>query len=156
MKQKTIELWVGLLVLLGILATIFLCVKVAGEGFLSFSNRQGYQVVAYFDNVGGLKLGAPVRSSGVLVGLVTGINLDQGSYRAKVTLRIDKQYSFSQDTIASIVTMGILGEQYVSLQQGGDPVELKPGDKIKVTNSALVVEELVNKFLVNVLDHSKP
>ncbi|MCV2504116.1 MAG: outer membrane lipid asymmetry maintenance protein MlaD, partial [Neisseriaceae bacterium] len=141
MKQKNIEFSVGLLVVLSILAIVFLCVKVAGDKYNFSSDDGSYEVVAYFNNIGNLKVGAPVRASGVLVGRVKSISLDVNNYQAKVELSINNQYSFSQDTSASVLTMGILGEQYIGLQQGGDSLDLQSGDTINITNSAVVIEE---------------
>ncbi|QRN41374.1 MAG: outer membrane lipid asymmetry maintenance protein MlaD [Neisseriaceae bacterium] len=151
MREKHIEFSVGLLVVLSFFAIIFLCMKVAGDKYHFVSDEGSYQVFSYFNNIGNLKIGAPVRASGVLVGRVNNITLDVKSYQAKVELSINKQYSFSQDTSASILTMGILGEQYIGLQQGGDTDNLQPGDTISVTNSAVVIEELLNKIVVNFL-----
>lgn len=149
------ELWVGALTILGLLALFFLCMKVAnGDAHHSLS-RHEYQLIAYFSNIGSLKEGAPIRSAGVLVGRVKRISLDPQNYQAKVVFGIDSRYTFSKDAAASILTMGILGEQYVDLQEGGDLENLRNGDQVKITNSALIIEHLLNQILVKFMEQSK-
>ena len=155
MRQKTIELWVGALTILGLLALFFLCIKVAGGDTRHSLSRRDYQLTAYFSNIGDLKEGAPIRSAGVLVGRVKGISLDPQNYQAKVVLGIDPRYTFSKDAAASILTLGILGEQYVDLQEGGDLENLHDGDQVKITNSALIIEHLLNQVLVRLMNQSK-
>ena len=104
---------------------------------------------AEFDNIGWLKVKAPVKMAGVVVGRVTDIRLDNKSFRARATLEMDKQYQFSRDVSAEILTSGLLGEQYIGLLQGGDPDNLAAGDTIKLTSSALVLEQLIGKFMLN-------
>ncbi|MDN0076742.1 outer membrane lipid asymmetry maintenance protein MlaD [Crenobacter sp. SG2303] len=147
MKRSTIDLWVGIFVAIGIASVIFLSLKVAN--LTPQSNEQTYALTADFDNIGGLKVKAPVKSAGVLVGRVSNIQLDAKTYQAKVTLAINKQYQFSKDASAEILTAGILGEQYVGLTEGGDPDTLQPGDKISLTSSAMVLEQLIGKFMTN-------
>lgn len=145
----------GALTILGLLALFFLCVKVAGGDTHHSLSRHEYQLIAYFSNIGSLKEGAPIRSAGVLVGRVKRISLDPQNYQAKVILGIDPRYTFSKDAAASILTMGILGEQYVDLQEGGDPENLHNGDQVKITNSALIIEHLLNQILVKFMEQSK-
>ncbi|SMF55859.1 outer membrane lipid asymmetry maintenance protein MlaD [Pseudogulbenkiania subflava] len=147
MKRTTIDLWVGIFVAIGIAAVTFLSLKVAN--LTPQSAEASYPLYAEFDNIGGLKVKAPVKSSGVVVGRVASIELDTQRYLAKVTLSLDKRYQFSRDTSAEILTSGLLGEQYIGLVQGGDPDNLKPGERIDLTSSALVLEQLIGKFMLN-------
>jgi phospholipid/cholesterol/gamma-HCH transport system substrate-binding protein len=145
MKRTTVDLWVGVFVTAGLIALLALALKVGNA--TTVSNSHGYTVYAEFDNIGGLKVRAPVKSAGVVVGRVEAIALDQQKYMAKVSIRIDNRYQFPRDTAASILTSGILGEQYVGLDAGGDSVNLKQGDAIKLTQSAVVLEKLIGQFL---------
>jgi len=145
MKRTTIDLWVGVFVTAGVVALLALALKVGNATTVSASN--GYSVYAEFDNIGGLKVRAPVKSAGVVVGRVDGIVLDQQKYLAKVTVRLDNRYKFPKDTTAAILTSGLLGEQYIGLEAGGDTANLAPGDRIKLTQSAVVLEKLIGQFL---------
>ena len=145
MKRTTIDLWVGVFVTAGVVALFALALKVGNATTVSASN--GYSVYAEFDNIGGLKVRAPVKSAGVVVGRVDGIVLDQQKYLAKVTVRVDNRYKFPKDTAAAILTSGLLGEQYIGLEAGGDTANLAPGDRIKLTQSAVVLEKLIGQFL---------
>ncbi|MDP2827853.1 MAG: outer membrane lipid asymmetry maintenance protein MlaD [Sulfuricellaceae bacterium] len=147
MERATIDLWVGLFVVLGMGALMVLALKVGNLGGASVSD--GYVVTAHFSNIGGLKARAPVKSAGVVVGRVTEIAYDPERHDARVMLRLGKDYQFSRDTSAGIMTSGLLGEQYISLETGGDSVMLKAGDKIKITQSAVVLENLIGQFLFN-------
>lgn len=147
MKRSTIDLWVGIFVAIGIACVTFLSLKVAN--LTSESSGSTYVLTADFDNIGGLKVKAPVKSSGVVVGRVTGIELDTQRYVAHVTLTLNSRYQFSRDTSADILTSGLLGEQYIGLTQGGDPDNLKNGDRITITSSALVLEQLISKFMLS-------
>lgn len=147
MKRSSFELWVGIFVALGIAAVVFLSLQVAGGQ--SFTKQSYYTVSASFTDVGGLKAKAPVKASGVVVGRVASIQLDPKTYQAKVVLNIDKQYHFSTDVSAEILTSGLLGEQYIGLQQGAEETELKNGDTIEITSSALVLEQLIGKFMTS-------
>lgn len=147
MKRATIDLWVGIFVALGILSVVFLSLKVAN--LTPQSDDQTYTLYANFDNIGGLKVKAPVKQAGVVVGRVSNIQLDTKTYQAKVTLSLSKVYTFSRDTSAEILTSGLLGEQYIGLQQGGDPENLQAGDRITLTSSALVLEQLIGKFMTS-------
>ncbi len=145
MERTTLDLWVGLFVVAGIAALVMLAMKV---GNLSTYNvAETYQVTAYFDNIGGLKPKASIKSAGVLVGRVTEISLDTASYKAKVVMSLDKRYLFPKDTFANINTAGLLGEQYIGLSPGGDSENLAAGSEIKKTQSAMVLEDLIGKFI---------
>lgn len=145
MQSKKTDFLVGLFVLLGFLAVLFLALK-AGN-LSTFSFEKTYQVTAKFDNVGSLKVRAPVKSNGVVVGRVANINFDNQEFRAVVTLNMEAQYLFPKDTSATIQTAGLIGEQYIGLNAGGEEENLKNGDEILYTQSALVLEDLVSKFL---------
>jgi phospholipid/cholesterol/gamma-HCH transport system substrate-binding protein len=145
MDRKLTDLWVGLFVIAGMAAILILALK-AGN-LLSFNFSETYQVVAKFDNIGGLKVRAPVKSAGVVVGRVAGVGFDDQTYEATVTLAMDKRYGFPKDTSAKILTSGLLGEQYIGLEPGGDTAKLGDGGKIKTTQSAIVLENLISQFL---------
>lgn len=145
MKKTALDFWVGLFVLLGFAAVLFLALKAGNMSSLSF--QATYPVKLKFDNIGGLKVRAPVKSSGVVVGRVASIGFDTNSYQALVTIDIDKQYQFPKDTSAKIQTSGLLGEQYIGLEPGGDTEMLKAGDTISMTQSAIVLENLIGQFL---------
>ena len=148
MERTTLDLWVGAFVVAGIVALVVLALKV---GNLSTYNvSETYQLRAYFTNVGGLKPTASVRSAGVLVGRVTEIKLDTERYEARVTMSIDKRYQFPRDTFANIQTAGLLGENYIGLLPGGDSEMLKPNEEFKKTQPALVLEDLIAKFMYSV------
>ena len=146
-KRKALDVWVGTFVAIGLGALLFLALKVGN--LASFSAAETYLVRADFDNIGGLKKRAPVKSAGVVVGRVEAIDFDAHTYEATVALSIDKRYEFPKDTSAKILTAGLLGEQYVGLAAGGDAVKLKNGDKLKITQSAIVLENLISQFLFN-------
>ncbi|MDP1558216.1 MAG: outer membrane lipid asymmetry maintenance protein MlaD [Nitrosomonas sp.] len=145
MQRTTMDLWVGLFVILGIGALLILSLKVGNLN--TYSAGQSYQLIGHFENIGGLKIRAPVKSSGVVVGRVVNIQFSLETYDAVVTLSIDSRYIFPKDTFASILTAGLLGEQYIGLAAGGDEIMLKDGDKLMKTNSAMVLEELIGRFL---------
>lgn len=145
MERTTLDLWVGIFVVGGIAALVMLAMKVGNLGTYNMSDA--YQVHAYFSNIGGLKPKASIKSAGVLVGRVTDISLDMERYEAKVVMSLDKRYQFSKDTSAKILTSGLLGEQYIGLEVGGDEAMLKDGDELKMTQSAVVLEDLIGKFL---------
>lgn len=145
MKRTTLDLWVGFFVAAGIAALLFLALKVG-----SFSGVQidgAYPLVARFDNIGGLKVRGPVKSAGVVVGRVAEIRFDPTTYEALVTMQIDERFHFPKDTFASIYTSGLLGDQYIGLEPGGDEIKLAAGDTIFKTQSAVVLEKLVSQFL---------
>jgi phospholipid/cholesterol/gamma-HCH transport system substrate-binding protein len=145
MKKTVLDFWVGLFVVLGFIALLFLALKAGNMSSLSF--QATYPVKLKFDNIGGLKVRAPVKSAGVTVGRVASIGFDSNSYQAVVTLDLDKQYEFPKDTSAKILTSGLLGEQYIGLEPGGDTEMLKAGDTISMTQSAIVLENLIGQFL---------
>jgi phospholipid/cholesterol/gamma-HCH transport system substrate-binding protein len=145
MNRSTLDLWVGIFVLIGIGAMIFLALRVGN--LTSVSAAPGYHLEAPFDNIGGLKLRAPVKAAGVTVGRVERITLDPKTYRALVTMKIDNGYQFTADTIASILTSGLLGEVYIGLDVGGDTKMLADGERIGKTQSAVVLEKLIGQFL---------
>lgn len=153
MERTTIDLWVGVFVALGLAAIFGLALKV---GNLTSSNvGETYTVTAAFENIGGLKPHAPVKSAGVVIGRVDGIVFDSKDYEAKVTIKLDKRYPFPVDTFANIYTAGLLGEQYVGLEAGGDEVVLKDGDKISHTQDAVVLEKMISQFLYNKASDNK-
>jgi phospholipid/cholesterol/gamma-HCH transport system substrate-binding protein len=145
MNRAGIDLWVGIFVAIGLGAIVFLALKVGN--LVTIGNEPGYRLEARFDNIGGLKLRAPVKAAGVVVGRVESVRLDARSYEAVVTLRIDRGYEFTKDTIAAINTSGLLGEVYISLDAGGDTAMLKDGERIAKTQSAVVMEKLISQFL---------
>ena len=145
MNRSTIDLWVGVFVAIGFGAILFLALKVGN--LLTLDRSPGYRIEASFENIGGLKLRAPVKAAGVVVGRVEQVRLDSKTYDAVVTMRMDSEYQFSKDTIAAINTSGLLGEVYIGLDAGGDPAMLKEGDRITKTQSAVVIEKLISQFL---------
>jgi len=145
MNRSTIDLWVGIFVTIGIAAVIFLSLRVGN--LLTATNAPGYHVEAAFDNIGGLKLRAPVKAAGVVVGRVDVIRFDPKTYQALVGVRIDQGVQFSKDTIASILTSGLLGEVYIGLDTGGDTQVLADGGRISKTQSAVVLEKLIGQFM---------
>jgi len=147
MSKKGIETLVGLFVLLGLAGLVFLSLKAAN--LASFGQRDSYVVSARFDNIGGLKQRAPVRSAGVTVGRVTRIGLDGTTYQGVVTMEIDRDVQFPRDTSAKILTSGLLGDQYIGLEPGAEEKPLAAGDVIKMTQSAVVLENLISQFLFN-------
>jgi phospholipid/cholesterol/gamma-HCH transport system substrate-binding protein len=147
MDRTTLDLWVGIFVVAGIAALIALAMKVGN--LTSSQIGATYNVTAAFENIGGLKARAPVKSAGVLVGRVESIKFDNKSYEAQVTIAIDTHYEFPKDTFANIYTSGLLGEQYIGLDPGGDEAMLKNGDKITHTQDAVVLEKLISQFLYN-------
>ena len=145
MNRSTIDLWVGIFVAAGLAALLFLALKVGN--LASFSTSQTYLVYAKFANIGGLKVRAPIKSAGVVVGRISDIRFDNESYEAIVSMNLDANYLFPRDTTAKILTSGLLGEQYVGLEAGGDGVMLKSGDRLRLTQSAVVLENLISQFL---------
>lgn len=144
MNRKTIDLWVGTFVAIGLASLFFLALKVGNLATNNLDNT--YRVIAKFDNVGGLKVRGPVKSAGVVVGRVSDIGFDKERYLAVVTMEIDGRYQFPKDTFANILTSGLLGEQYIGLDVGGDEAMLKDGDTILKTQSAVVLEKLIGQF----------
>jgi phospholipid/cholesterol/gamma-HCH transport system substrate-binding protein len=145
MQRTTMDLWVGAFVVAGMAALLVLAFKVGNLG--TFNHNDTYTLTAEFDNIGGLKVRAPVKSAGVVVGRVSDIQFDNQTFRARVTFKVDKRYQFPKDTFAKILTAGLLGEQYIGLDPGGDPDNLKDGDRIAKTQPAVVLENLIGQFL---------
>jgi len=146
MKTRTVEIWVGLFIVVGMAALFFLSMKVSNLN--KFAVDEGYQVVVYFENIGGLKARSPVSLSGVRVGRVESIDYDMHTFQAKVSLHIDSRYNgLPKDTSASVFTSGLLGEQYVSLEPGGSDDVLKQGDEIRIAQSAVILEQVIGQFL---------
>lgn len=144
--MKMVEITVGVFIAAGIAALFMLAMKVSNLS--TFTSQGGYELTAKFDNIGGLKEMSPVNAGGVRIGRVTSIDYDQGTYEAIVKMMISPQYNrLPKDTSASIFTSGLLGEQYVSLEPGGDTEFLKSGDQIRLTQSAIVMEQVVGQFL---------
>jgi len=145
MQRSTTDVWVGFLVLLGAAALLFLALQSAN--LLSLSWQKTYTVNALFDNIGGLTKQAPVKSAGVVVGRVQDIRFDDKSFQAKVVLALDVQYQFPKDSSLKILTSGLLGEQYIGIEAGADMANLKDGDRLQSTQSAVVLENLISRFL---------
>ncbi|KQV89930.1 outer membrane lipid asymmetry maintenance protein MlaD [Massilia sp. Root418] len=145
MQRKSLDLWVGLFVVLGVAALAFLALKAGNASSLSFAPT--YEVTAKFDNIGSLREQAAVKASGVVVGRVAKIRFDDKSYKALVTLNMETSYAFPKDSSAKILTAGLLGEQYIGIEAGGDTNNLVAGDKIARTQSAAVLEDLINQFI---------
>jgi phospholipid/cholesterol/gamma-HCH transport system substrate-binding protein len=145
MNRSAMDLWVGVFVALGLGALLFLALKVGN--LASFSTAQTYRVEARFENIGGLKVRAPIKSAGVVVGRVAEIRFDNESYEAVALLTLDARYKFPRDTSAKILTSGLLGEQYVGLEAGGDGAMIEDGGRLRITQSAVVLENLISQFL---------
>ena len=145
MQPSKNDVWVGLFVMLGALVLVFLALQSAN--LLSLNFNTGYRVTARFDNIGGLKAQAAVRSAGVVVGRVESITFDDKSYQARVTLLLQDRYAFPKDSSLKILTSGLLGEQYIGIEAGADEAHLVPGDTVVATQSALVLENLISQFL---------
>ena len=148
MNRKAIDIWVGIFVAIGLAALLFLALKVGN--LLTFNeDRKGYELEARFDNVGALKPRAQVKTAGVVVGRVESVRLDKKTYEAIVRLHLFPEYQFSRDTIATVNTSGLLGDQFIGLEAGGDTEMLKDEDFIKKTQSAVQIEKLVSQFMFN-------
>lgn len=147
MSRKLLDLWVGFFVIFGFAGLLFLALRVGNLSSANFAET--YQLTAKFDNIGGLKVRGPVKSAGVVVGRVTDVHFDPQTYEAVTTLTIDGRYQFPKDTFASILTAGLLGEQYVGLDAGGDEKMMKNDDVVMKTQSAVVLEKLISQFMFN-------
>ena len=147
MNESKNDVWVGAFVFVGALALLFLALK-AGN-LLTLSWDKGYEVTAKFDNIGGLKTRAAVKSAGVVIGRVESISFDDKTFQARVLLRLNDGVVFPKDSSAKILTSGLLGEQYIGLEAGADEKNLAAGDQIKQTQSAVVLENLIGQFLYN-------
>jgi phospholipid/cholesterol/gamma-HCH transport system substrate-binding protein len=144
-RKSAVDVWVGLFVVLGAVALVFLALKAGNMSSLSFGKT--YSISARFDNIGGLKIQAPVKGAGVVVGRVSDIQFDDKNYQALVTLDIQTGFQFPKDSSAKILTAGLLGEQYIGIEAGGDTKNMVAGDKISRTQSATVLEDLINQFI---------
>ena len=154
MSSRTLELWVGLFVAAGMAALFMLAMQVSNLS--NIGGKEGYHLTASFENIGGLKVRSPVTVAGVKVGRVDAIDYDFGSFSAIVTMAIDDHYrGFPEDTSASIFTAGLLGEQYIALEPGGSMDNLKDGDRIQLTQSALVMEQIIGQFLYSMASGGK-
>ncbi|HNO74056.1 outer membrane lipid asymmetry maintenance protein MlaD [Nitrosomonas mobilis] len=147
MQRTVMDFWVGVFVMAGIGALLILGLKVGN--LTSYQGGDSYALLGNFENIGGLKIRAPVKSAGVVVGRVANIEFSLETYDAVVTLSMDSRYRFPKDTFASILTSGLLGEQYVGLLPGGDEAMLEDGERFIKTNSAMVLEEMIGRFLFN-------
>ncbi len=145
MDRTTVDLWAGIFVTAGLIGLLVLALKVGGASSVSVSD--GYVITADFDNIGGLKVRAPVKSAGVVVGRVENISFNNQVFRAQVTMRVDRRFEFPKDSSVSILTSGLLGDQYVGVDGGGDVDMLKDGDKVRLTQSAVVLEKVIGQFL---------
>jgi phospholipid/cholesterol/gamma-HCH transport system substrate-binding protein len=145
MGKRNLEVLVGLFVLLGLAALVFIALKAAN--LTSFSGGDSYTLIARFDNIGGLKSRAPVRSAGVVVGRITHVAFDPKTFQGVVTLKVERANQFPKDTVAKILTAGLLGDQYIGLEPGGDDKTLADGDTVAQTQSAVVLENLIGQFL---------
>lgn len=150
MSNGKTDFWVGLFVLIGAIAVVFLALRAGNMSSFSFGPK--YQLTANFDNIGGLKVRAPVKSAGVVVGRVTAIRFDDKTFQAVVTLDIEKGYDFPSDSSVKILTAGLLGEQYLGIEAGGEDTNLQNGQQIKYTQSAIILESLISQFLYSTAD----
>lgn len=148
MNRTLMDLWVGIFVVAGLGAILVLALRV-GNASATFDVSDTYTVYGDFENIGGLKVRAPVKSAGVVVGRVANIQLNAQTYKARATLAIDKRYQFPTDTSAAILTAGLLGEQYIGFDAGGDTANLEQGSVLQITQSAIVLEKLISQFLYN-------
>lgn len=150
MSNGKTDFWVGLFVLIGAIAVVFLALRAGNMSSFSFGPK--YQLTANFDNIGGLKVRAAVKSAGVVVGRVTAIRFDDKTFQAVVTLDIEKGYDFPSDSSVKILTAGLLGEQYLGIEAGGEDTNLQNGQQIKYTQSAIILESLISQFLYSTAD----
>ena len=147
MQRSKNDVWVGLFVLLGAAAILFLALKSAK--LLNISFQSNYLVSARFDNIGGLQRQAAVKSAGVVVGRVESVTFDDKTFQATVTLSLESRYQFPKDSSLKILTSGLLGEQYIGIEAGAEADNLANGDRIQATQSAVVLENLISQFLYN-------
>lgn len=151
MQTRAVQIWVGLFVVAGMAALLMLSMKVSNIS--AFTDTEGYEIKAHFENIGGLKVRSPVTMAGVVVGRVADIDFDPQVFEALVTMNIQTRFNaIPEDTSASIFTAGLLGEQYISLEAGGSEVVFKAGDEVKLTQSAVVLEQIIGQFLVSQAD----
>lgn len=152
MQNSKNDVWVGLFVLIGAAALVFLALKSAN--LLSLSFEQSYQITARFDNIGGLKPKAAIKSAGVVVGRVDAITFDDQTYQATVHMSLEQRYAFPKDSSLKILTSGLLGDQYIGIEAGAEETNLAQGDRVVATQSAVVLENLISQFLYNKADES--
>ena len=152
-KNRSLEFYVGIFVVLGFAAMLFMALQAANLGSFTFGHKS-YTVTAAFDNIGGLKPRAAVKSAGVVVGRVQTVAFDPETFQARVTMAIDAAYPFPTDSSAKILTAGLLGEQYVGIEPGADEENLKTGSEIRRTQSAVVLETLISQFMYNTAEKS--
>jgi len=145
MQRSKNDIWVGLFVVIGMVAVLFLSLQSAN--LMSVSWQKSYSISANFDNIGGLKKQAAVKSAGVVVGRVERITFDDKSYQARVDMALDERFAFPKDSSLKILTSGLLGEQYIGIEAGAEAENLKAGDKVQATQSAVVLENLISQFL---------
>ena len=145
MERKTVDLWVGIFVAAGFIGLLVLALKVGNASSVRVSD--GYAITADFDNIGGLRARAPVRSAGVVVGRVEYVGFSNETLRAKVIMRIDNRYEFPKDSSVSILTSGLLGDQFIGIDGGADTELLEDGDQVRLTQSAIVLEKVIGQFL---------
>ena len=150
MKRGMIDFWVGLFAAAGVAALLFLALQVSSSSSLPATSS--YTLIANFENIGGLKTRSPIKSAGVVVGRVTSITLDSERYVARVEMALDSRYHFGRDSSAEILTSGLLGEQYIGITPGAEEKNLAAGDAFKVTSSAIVLEQLISRFLFSQAD----
>ena len=150
-KNRTLEFYVGIFVVLGFVAMLFMSLQAANLSTFKMGQKT-YEVTAHFDNIGGLKSRAAVKSAGVVVGRVSSVTFDPDSFQARVTMDINSEYPFPTDTSAKILTAGLLGEQYIGLEAGADMENLQTGDTIRRTQSAVVLETLISQFMYNMAE----
>ena len=147
-QSKMLQMWVGVFVAIGIASLFMLAMKVSNIS--AFAETEGYELTLNFSNIGGLKVRSPVTMAGVVIGRVSQISFDKEIYEAEVKVKIENRYdNLPEDTSASIFTSGLLGEQYIGLEPGGSETFLKDGDRFKLTQSAVVLEQLIGQFLVS-------
>ena len=146
-RQKTLEFWVGIFVILGFAALLFMALQSANLGSFSFGHKT-YAVTAEFDNIGGLKPRAAVKSAGVVVGRVRSVEFDPETFMARVTMDLEQKYAFPADSSAKILTSGLLGEQYIGISAGGADEDMAPGARFEQTQSAVVLENLISQFML--------
>ena len=154
MQQSKNDVWVGLFVLIGAAALVFLALQAAN--LLNLNFESGYRITARFDNIGGLKPQAAVRSAGVVVGRVESSEFDDKTYQARVTLALQERYVFPKDSSLKILTSGLLGEQYIGIEAGADEANLANGDMVTATQSAVVLENLISQFLFSKAAEAEP
>ena len=147
MQRSNTDVWVGMLVVIGAAALLFLAMQ--STNLLSISWQKTYEIHALFDNIGGLKKQAAVKSAGVVVGRVHDIRFDDKTFQAQVVLAMDVRYQFPKDSSLKILTSGLLGEQYIGIEAGSDSANLADGDRVQATQSAVVLENLISQFLYN-------